>query len=184
MGRLTLVTGGARSGKSRYAEELAAATGAPVVYVATMEATDEETVARVAAHRARRPAQWATVEEPLDLAGAVAGADAEATVLVEGLATWCGNLFWRAGLGDDAPPGAWERLVEEAAAGARRLAAAARGRAGATVVVTNEVGWGIVPVGRLTRYYRDALGLANQAIGREADAVVLVVAGRALVVGS
>jgi adenosylcobinamide kinase/adenosylcobinamide-phosphate guanylyltransferase len=184
MGRLTLVTGGARSGKSRYAEELAAGTGAPVVYLATMEASDEETAARVAAHRARRPVRWATVEEPLDLAGAVSAAEAGATVLVECLATWCGNVFWRAGLDDGAPAGQWEGVVDRVVAQARELAAVALARTGETVVVTNEVGWGIVPVGRMTRYYRDALGLANQAIGREAERVVLVVAGRALVLVS
>lgn len=180
MGRLVLVTGGARSGKSRYAEERAAGAGAPVVYVATMEAADPESAARIAAHRQRRPAGWTTVEEPVDPAGALERAPGEATVLVECLATWCGNLFFRAGADDDAPGAVWDRLAAQVLAGAEALTRAARGRAGLTIVVTNEVGWGIVPAGRMTRVYRDALGSANQAVGAAADEVVLVVAGRAV----
>lgn len=183
MGRLVLVTGGARSGKSRYAERLAQAEGGPVVYVATMEALDEETAQRVARHQGRRPGSWRTVEEPVDLAGAIAEAPAGATVLVECLGTWCGNLFWRAGLAEADPPERWEGVVREVVEAARVAAGRARARDGLTIVVTNEVGWGIVPTGRLSRYYRDALGLANQEFGEAAEAVLLVAAGRALVLG-
>ncbi len=179
-GRLVVVTGAARSGKSRFAERLAIAEGAPVVYVATLEASDEESRARVARHRAERPGAWVTIEEPVAIAEAIAGAPAGATVLVECMATWCSNVFWRAGLDDAAPAAAWERLVAEAVAGAEQVANVAIRREGLTILVTNEVGWGIVPMGRLARYYRDALGLVNQVLGEHAGQLVLVVAGRAL----
>lgn len=183
MGRLVLVTGGARSGKSRYAERLVEAEGVPVVYVATMEGLDEETGRRVAHRREARPGNWRTVEEPVDLAEVLRREHAGAAVLVECLATWCGKLFWRAGLGEDDPPERREGLVERVVEAARQVAECAKGRAGLSVVVTNEVGWGIVPMGRSSRYYRDALGLVNQVFGAAAEAVVLVAAGRALVLG-
>lgn len=183
MGRLVLVTGGARSGKSRYAERLVEAEGVPVVYVATMEVLDEETERRVAHHRGMRPGAWRTVEEPVGLAEVLRRQPAGAAVLVECLATWCGNLFWQAGLGEDDAPERWEALVERIVEAARQVAECAKGREGLTVVVTNEVGWGIVPMGRSSRYYRDALGLVNQVFGAAAEAVVLVAAGRALFLG-
>ena len=92
--RLTLVLGGARSGKSRHAEALVTATPAPWIYVATAEPFDDEMKARIAEHRARRGGQWQTVEAPLDLAGAIEGAPAGATVLVDCLTLWLNNLMF------------------------------------------------------------------------------------------
>lgn len=182
-GRLVVVTGAARSGKSRFAEQLAASAGAPVVYVATLAADDDESRARIARHRERRPAGWTTIEAPIGVVEVIGGAPAGATVLVECMATWCSNLFWRERLDEDAPSEAWERLVDATVAAAERVVQAAVEREGLTVLVTNEVGWGIVPMERLSRYYRDALGLLNQALGSAAHEVVLVVAGRALRIG-
>jgi adenosylcobinamide kinase/adenosylcobinamide-phosphate guanylyltransferase len=181
VGLITLVTGGARSGKSAQAEALAAAAGPPVVYLATMEPRDAELAARIAQHRARRPAAWRTVEEPLDAAAALSRIDSAATVLLDCLSLWVSNLFFAAGLPDEAaPPVAWDALIDRCLGAVDALLAAQTGRAGALIAVTNEVGLGIVPGDRLSRYYRDALGLANQRVARAAGRVILMVSGRAL----
>ena len=148
---LTFVTGGARSGKSRYALRLAAATGAPVVLIATAEARDDEMRERIEAHRRERPAAWRTVEEPLDLAGALRGLPAGEFAIVDCLSLWVSNL-----LEDEHDGEEIEQLAGEAAA----LAAA---RAGGCVAVSNEVGMGIVPMGALARSYRDLIGLITQS---------------------
>jgi adenosylcobinamide kinase/adenosylcobinamide-phosphate guanylyltransferase len=168
---LTLVLGGARSGKSRYAQSLCDAA-APVVYVATARTDDgdDEMRARVARHRADRPAAWRTVEEPLDLERAVEEAEPrEATVLVDCITIWVANLAWEY---REASPDETERLVLERVAG---LARAARTRR--VVAVSNEVGWGLVPDNPVGRAFRDLQGLANQLLAREAESVVLMVAG-------
>lgn len=176
-GELILVTGGARSGKSRFAEQLAAASGRETWYVATMTPLDDELRARVARHRARRPAEWVTVEEPLDLAGAVRRAPSGATVLVDCLGLWVSNLLFACERPQAWAPADWERWVDDCVARAAAVADALRGREGSAVVVTNEVGLGIVPGEPLTRWYRDALGLVNQAFAARATAVYLLVAG-------
>lgn len=177
-----LVTGGVRSGKSRHAEGLLAGRE-DVTYVAPGPVLDDaDWAARVAAHRARRPAAWRTLETG-DLAGALAGAGhgpghgaGHGAVLVDCLGTWLTRLL------DDAE--AWEEPSEalHALVGARldEAAAALAGAAGDVVLVTNEVGLGVVPAHRSGRVFRDLLGLANQRLAAECEAVHLVVAGRVL----
>lgn len=167
---LTVLTGGARSGKSAAAVAAAAASGAPVTFIATAEPGDTEMVERIARHRARRPAHWTTVEEPHDLAGAVAGVDPADTVIVDCLAIWATNRM----LAEPRPADA--DIVGEAA----RLALQLVARPGEALVVTNEVGSGVVPATPLGRDFRDLLGSVNQQVVRAADAACLVVAGRLL----
>ncbi|MGC3995029.1 MAG: bifunctional adenosylcobinamide kinase/adenosylcobinamide-phosphate guanylyltransferase [Propionicimonas sp.] len=171
-----LVTGGVRSGKSRYAECLMDAA-APVTYLTpgypADPARDAEWAARVAAHRLRRPGAWRTVET-LALAGELAAADGP--VLVDCLGTWLTRLLdsWQAWDADD---NAWlSRLADETDA----LADAVRTHPHDVVLVTNEVGWGLVSEYRAGRLFADNLGRINQAIGAACDQVVLLVAGRPL----
>ena len=140
---LWFVTGGARSGKSRFAERLAAETGREVVYIATMEPLDQELVERVAAHRASRPAGWSTLEAPLDPAGALAGAAPAACAIIDCLSLWVSNRLGP--LGRDPLPAAVARLERELEAEVERLLDAARAREVPAIVVTNEVGSGVVP---------------------------------------
>jgi adenosyl cobinamide kinase/adenosyl cobinamide phosphate guanylyltransferase len=160
---LVVLVGGARSGKSRLAVERARAEGAPVTFVATGEARDDEMAARIARHREERPPDWKTVEEPLELAHALAAAPSGDTVVVDCLSLWVANLDGRG--------------AEEPAAEAARLAAE---REGLTIAVTNEVGLGIVPDNALARAYRDELGRVNALWVEAADEAWLVVAGRKL----
>jgi adenosyl cobinamide kinase/adenosyl cobinamide phosphate guanylyltransferase len=163
---LTFVTGGARSGKSRYALRLAAATGGPVVVIATAEARDDEMRERIEAHRRERPPAWRTVEQALDLAGALRGLPEAEFAIIDCLSLWVSNL-----LEDEHDSEEIEQLAGEAAA----LAAA---RAGGCVAVSNEVGMGIVPMGALARSYRDLIGRVNAIWAEAADEAVLAVAGR------
>jgi adenosylcobinamide kinase / adenosylcobinamide-phosphate guanylyltransferase len=163
--KLTLVIGGARSGKSRYAESLMATLPAPWkppwAYIATAEAGDEEMAARIAAHRARRSADWKTVEAPRDLAAALK-ACGSMPALVDCLTLWLSNLMIAEANTD--------REMEELE---KALAVAAA----PAVLVANEVGSGIVPSFPLGRHFRDMQGMFNQRIAARADRVVLMVAG-------
>ncbi|MFA4943250.1 MAG: bifunctional adenosylcobinamide kinase/adenosylcobinamide-phosphate guanylyltransferase [Lentisphaeria bacterium] len=172
MPQIILVTGGSRSGKSRYAEQRARALAAPRAYVATCEVGDAEMQERVARHqRDRAAAGWHTLETPLDLAGALAGNGEFATVLVDCLTLWVNNLLFHRAPEDG-------ELTEDAIQEeCERVLAAARRRGGAVVFVTNEVGLGIVPDNALARRYRDLVGRCNQAIAAGADEVVLVACG-------
>jgi adenosyl cobinamide kinase/adenosyl cobinamide phosphate guanylyltransferase len=161
-----LVTGGARSGKSRFALERAAALGPPRVFLATAEAGDEEMAARIARHRAERPKGWRTLEEPRRLAPALRRCTS-GVVLVDCLTLWLANRMGDEPGFDAGPP------VEE-------LARALRARRAAVVAVTNEVGSGIVPETPLARAFRDAAGFMNQRAAEAADEAYLLVAGRAL----
>lgn len=171
-----LVTGGVRSGKSRYAEERLAAEDR-VRYLAPGPIPDPrhdpEWAARVATHRARRPPHWAT-RETADLAGALRGADT--AVLIDCLGTWLTRRI------DDLD--GWERPPEVWApdfqAGLDDLVDAWRGLEHPGVAVTNEVGWGVVPAYASGRLFADLLGRVNQAVAAASDEVVLLVAGRAL----
>jgi adenosylcobinamide kinase/adenosylcobinamide-phosphate guanylyltransferase len=164
--KLTLVLGGARSGKSRYAEGLIAAMPPPWTYVATAQAGDAEMAERIDAHRARRGAQWRTIEAPRDLAQALAACDTT-PVLVDCLTLWLSNLML-AQADIDAEVAQLEKAL--AAAGAP------------LVLVANEVGYGIVPDHPLGRRFRDLQGILNQRIAARADRVALVVAGLPLAV--
>ena len=157
---LTLVLGGARSGKSRHAEALVTAHPAPWTYIATAQAFDDEMRARIAEHRDRRAAGWVTVEAPLLLADAVTAA--EGPVLVDCLTLWLTNLM----LG--------EHDLDQATAD---LEGACLARRDPVVLVSNEVGLGIVPDNRLARAFRDAAGRLHQRIAHVADAVVFMMAG-------
>jgi adenosylcobinamide kinase/adenosylcobinamide-phosphate guanylyltransferase len=158
-----LVLGGQRSGKSRYAEELVARSGRAPVYLATATAGDGEMAERIAAHVARRGSGWRTVEEALDLPGALAReACRENAVLVDCLTLWLTNL-----MGAELP-------VEHET---QRLLDTLAQAGGPVVIVTNEVGAGIIPANPLARRYADALGILNQRVAAVADTVVLLTAG-------
>lgn len=164
---LQMILGGARSGKSRMAEQLAAASALPVVYIATSQALggDAELSERVALHRQRRPREWGLVEEPLALAAVLrAEARAERCLLVDCLTLWLTNLLL------DADP---QRLASERQALLDCLAELP----GQIIFVSNETGLGVVPMGELTRRYVDAAGLLHQALAERCDRVVLTVAG-------
>jgi adenosylcobinamide kinase/adenosylcobinamide-phosphate guanylyltransferase len=164
---LTFVTGGARSGKSSRALQLAAAAGTPVAMIVTAEARDAEMEERIAAHRRERPASWRTVEEPIDLAAALRGLASHEFAIVDCLSLWVSNLLERS------EPAAIELIAVEAAA----LAAA---HGGGCVAVSNEVGMGIVPMHALARSYRDVLGRVNAIWAEAADEALLAVSGRFL----
>lgn len=165
---LVVLVGGARAGKSALAADLARRWEGPVVYVASAEAGDEEMRLRIERHRAERPAEWTTVEEPLRLREALVGLDDGALAVVDCLTLWVANLLER---GDSE-----EEIVVEAGA----VAAGARARAAPIVVVTNEVGLGIVPATPSGRAYRDLLGRVNSTFVGQADRAAFVVAGRLL----
>ena len=181
MVNITLVTGGARSGKSRFAEALAERSGLPVVYLATMEPGDDELRERVERHRARRPSAWETIEEPLEVVAALERIDRGALVLLDCATLWITNLLVRTiDDFDAAPADTWEQAIAECVALAGELVERQSGRTGPLVAVTNEVGLGVVPETRSGRYFRDAAGLVNQELARQAERVVLMVSGRPL----
>jgi adenosylcobinamide kinase/adenosylcobinamide-phosphate guanylyltransferase len=159
---LTLVLGGARSGKSRYAEGLITALPPPWLYIATAQAFDQEMTERIAT---RRAASWQTVEAPHDLAAALAAAPQRAPVLVDCLTLWLSNRML-AEADIDAETDTLERALDTSG--------------GVRVLVSNEVGSGIVPDNALARRFRDLQGRLNQRLAARADRVVLVVAGLSL----
>ncbi len=174
---LTLVLGPRRSGKSDVAERLASRSGDAVVYVAPLTAVDAEMRARVAAHRARRPSAWTTVETA-DVAAALRDAPPEATVLLDSLGTWVAEVLWRAGALDGESDGGESALRLERELG--EVARIASERDGDVVIVAEEAGWGPVPPAAGTRLWLDLLGDGAQALAKVADRVLLVVAGRVL----
>ena len=162
-GSSLFVLGGARSGKSRYAQSRAEAIAGDPVFVATAEAFDDEMRERIARHRADRDARWRTVEAPRDLPAAIdALNDDKAVVLVDCLTLWVSNLL----LADADIPLA-----------GRELCAAIARFEGTLILVANEVGLGIVPDNALARQFRDAAGQLNQSVAAAADEVVLLTAG-------
>ena len=167
MGTLTLITGGARSGKSSHAIALAMKHGATRrFFIATAEALDDEIAARIARHRADRPAGFNTIEEPLDICRVLATLEGTADVVIlDCLTLWISNLMNR---GDD---------DASILAAADRLAATAAGLSTDLIVVTDEVGSGIVPSNPMARRFRDLLGWTNQKVARLGDEVILMAAG-------
>jgi adenosyl cobinamide kinase/adenosyl cobinamide phosphate guanylyltransferase len=165
---LTLLLGGARSGKSALAVRIASSWTGPVVFVATARAGDNEMAERIRRHRAARPPQWTTVEEPVEVLGKLCAAPGDAFLVVDCLSFWIANLI-EAGWDDE--------TVEEEAAGVAR---AASSRDAPSVIVSNEVGLGIVPATSLGRRYRDLLGRTNSLVAEAADDPLFVVAGRTL----
>ncbi|MFV0624894.1 bifunctional adenosylcobinamide kinase/adenosylcobinamide-phosphate guanylyltransferase [Sphingomonas sp. ac-8] len=166
--RTMLVLGGARSGKSRYAQGLAETAGGRLVFVATAQAFDAEMADRIRRHREDRDARWTTVEAPLDLAGAIAAADgADAVLLVDCLTLWASNLL----LGE-----------EDAEAHIAALLEALRTARARVLLVANEVGLGIVPDNALARRFRDLAGTINQRVAAAVGGVHMTVAGLPIVV--
>ena len=165
---LVLLLGGARSGKSRLALELARASDADVAFVATAEALDDEMAERIAAHRTERPNGWTTLEEPLELERALDQVASGTTCIVDCLSLWVSNQLLR---GDSSA---------EIEAAASATAARAAARAGLTIAVTNEVGLGVVPTTPLGRGYRDLLGVVNRTWADASHQAAFVVAGRLL----
>ncbi|WP_295427238.1 bifunctional adenosylcobinamide kinase/adenosylcobinamide-phosphate guanylyltransferase [uncultured Thiodictyon sp.] len=165
----TLVLGGVRSGKSRFAEGLARAAALPVTYIATARGADGEMARRIAEHQRRRPAAWDLVEEPLALAEALAAAAAPGRcVLVECLTLWITNLLV------DETPGRIEREFEA-------LLGIVERSPGRVILVGNETNMGVTPLGELSRRYCDLAGGLHQALAERCDQVILVVAGLPLV---
>jgi adenosylcobinamide kinase / adenosylcobinamide-phosphate guanylyltransferase len=161
--RLTLVIGGARSGKSRFAEGLATAQPAPWIYIATAEAHDDEMADRISQHQSRRADGWTTFEAPRDLAGVIGAQRAQASVLlIDCLTLWLSNVI----LGGGEVERQQTRLLEALASATVPI-----------IAVSNEVGMGIVPDNALARAFRDAQGRLNAAVAQQADHVVLMAAG-------
>jgi adenosylcobinamide kinase/adenosylcobinamide-phosphate guanylyltransferase len=175
--KLILLLGGARSGKSTLAEQLAQelAPDGRVLYVATAQAGDDEMRERIVAHRSRRPAEWRTLEEPLRLAERLNASAGDARVVLLDCATlWVTNLLLDScGASEDVPPSVESSILVSTAG---LLAAYNRGTA-TFIVVSNEVGLGLVPPYPLGRAYRDVLGRVNQRLAAAADEVYLLVAG-------
>lgn len=164
--KLSLVIGGARSGKSRFAETLVTGTGRPRIYVATADAWDDEMRARIIRHKSDRGEGWTTIESPRDLCGTLAKVPADHVVLVDCATLWLTN-----------------HLLADADLDAEtdRLLAALATCAAPVVVVSNEVGWSIVPDNALARQFRDAQGRLNQRLAAQAETVVAVMAGLPMV---
>ncbi|MGD0958916.1 MAG: bifunctional adenosylcobinamide kinase/adenosylcobinamide-phosphate guanylyltransferase [Methylomonas sp.] len=164
-----LILGGARSGKSRYAEKLAAASGLEVMYIATAQAYDEEFGARVALHKAQRPAGWQTLEVPHYLAaGILSSAAANRCLLVDCLTLWLAQCLCP----DCSPPEGVDWRTQR-----DLLLETLPVTPGEIILVSNEVGMGIVPLGQINRRFQDEAGWLNQALAAISDEVVFVAAG-------
>ena len=167
---LVFVTGGARSGKSTAAVEAARHAGRAVVFVATATAGDDEMAHRISHHQAERPPDWGTVEAPTELARAISTCDPDACLIVDCVSLWVSNLLM---LDEGLSTPSLDRHLDA-------VVAACTGRRGPTIVVSNEVGSGLVPDNPLGRTYRDLLGRANQRIAAAADAAYVTISGRLL----
>ena len=182
--RLILIIGGARSGKSTFAERLAASSGKRVAFIATATASDEDMQERIARHRALRPIEWRTIEEPLDLVSAVQEASKSADVLLlDCMTLWLSNwMGQQESINEEDDVILKNSYTASALTAIEALLAAVKMlEAGKTLlVVTNEVGLGIVPMHPLSRTYRDVLGWVNQRIAQNAERVYLMVAGIAV----
>jgi adenosylcobinamide kinase/adenosylcobinamide-phosphate guanylyltransferase len=176
MGELTLVLGGARSGKSTFAEKLAKQSGGAVVYIATAEPGDDEMIERIAKHKAQRPAEWQTLEIPFGIGQGVKESGWQPDVfLLDCVTLLMSNLILQVSVDVDQPP---EEDIQAAVdAEIDALIETIRNTDAHWIVVSNEVGLGLVPPYPLGRVYRDAIGRANQRLSRVADEVFFLVAG-------
>ncbi|MBN6186766.1 bifunctional adenosylcobinamide kinase/adenosylcobinamide-phosphate guanylyltransferase [Aneurinibacillus sp. BA2021] len=170
---IILVTGGVRSGKSAFAERLAAERGASVLYVATGVCTDEEMERRIAMHRERRPASWGTSETPYGAADGVDAYHAYDAVLFDCVSTWISNLLIAVPEERLRDEGETARIMNEV----ERWLASAKQYAGTLIVVTSETGLGGVAMSRLGRWFQDLLGMVNQRIAAEAEEAYAVLSG-------
>ena len=164
---MIFLVGGARSGKSSLAGSLATTIGAPVIYIATARADDHEMTQRIEEHRRHRPEDWEVVEAPIDLENALRSSPDGDTVVVDCVTLWISNLMVERD--DDTVVGMVDSVI-----------AAIVSRSGETIVVSNEVGSGVVPVHPVGRRFRDLQGRANQRLAKAAGAAYLVVAGKAI----
>jgi adenosylcobinamide kinase/adenosylcobinamide-phosphate guanylyltransferase len=191
-GRFYFITGGARSGKSAYAEQVAATLERAVTYVATAEAGDPEMEERIARHRRRRPASWTTVEEPRAVADLLERiGQQDRTILIDCLTLLITNLIyqdWPLQHADDSSgesPGVLslkltDQIEDRVMAEVRRLSEVAHSSRAQVILVSNEVGLGLVPASPEARLFRDLAGLANQVMAARADRALLLVSGMAL----
>lgn len=171
MSNIIFITGGTRSGKSRHAEEIARGFGAPLGYLATAQALDAEMDDRIRVHRQRRGEGWVTIEEPLHLPQALAANDGQhRAILVDCITLWLSNLLLRY---EDSGADAAERIGEDV----QRLVTTLRDLRTPVILVSNEVGMGIVPESRLGRLFRDIAGQTNQRLAALANEAWLVVSG-------
>jgi len=172
----TLILGGARSGKSAYAEQLAAASGKDVIYIATAQVGDAEMAQRIALHRQQRPLHWHTVEQPLALGDAIAEWSTPGRVLlVDCLTLWLSNLLFAEAqdfpeIGHITPPACFHAERE-------RFLQVLQRASGDLLLVSNEVGMGVVPLGAVSRWYADEAGRLNQAVAAACENVTLIAAG-------
>lgn len=173
MSRITLILGGARSGKSSYALKLAEESRKSVTFIATAQAFDDEMSARIQKHKAERPASWETLELPLHIAPSVSQIKSD-VVILDCITLWVTNLlmqFVNDDLVDEAP------FMQASQAETEKLLAAIRNTELDWLIVSNEVGLSLVPPYQMGRVYRDALGWVNQRLAQEADKVIFMVAG-------
>lgn len=171
MAHTIFITGGARSGKSTFAEKRAMEYGAPLGYLATAQALDDEMDLRVRLHRERRGTEWSTIEEPIHLSQALARCDGQyRAILVDCVTLWLSNMLFAC---EDAPERVEERVQEDL----QRLQGTLHGMVTPVILVSNEVGMGIVPDNALARMFRDMAGRANQTLAATADEVHVVISG-------
>ena len=178
MRELILVTGGARSGKSAYAQELALKRNERTLFLATAQPGDEEMAERIARHRRLRPQEWLTIEEPMNLVAAYARIPSDIeTVILDCLTLWVSNLLLAAMPGSETEAQHYSRIQDDLLHNAEEFLAAYQKGKASLIAVTNEVGMGIVPDTPLGRLFRDLLGRVNQLFAAKADCVYLMVAG-------
>lgn len=171
MSRTLFITGGARCGKSDLAEKLALGFGAPLCYVATAETIDGEMSERVKKHRERRGTEWHTIEEPRELIQKLSACDGNyKAILVDCLTLWLSNLLFKYGENS-------ENIEELIAEDVEQLTMALQKMVTPVIVVSNEVGMGIVPENKLARLFRDIAGKANQTVAAAADEVHIIISG-------
>ena len=178
MRQITLILGGARSGKSSYAQTLAEDSGKSVTFLATAQALDDEMSARIQKHKAERPAHWQTLEIPLDIASHVGEIKSD-LVILDCMTLLATNLFMQFVKNDLVDEALFSDAIHK---GVDDLLAAIRAGNQNWIIISNEIGLGLVPPYQMGRVYRDLLGWANQRLGREADQVIFLVAGIPMVV--